>query len=207
MSNQQAAQATDPKTASGQLEVPPPGEQAPAVVDRAAAGEPVTHAEEVDLLDYYLGNGHLPGHNQGVEVLVSVGHGAAARAQRWTIRPVTWEQYQESLERARRDDDTNDSFVSSSLVVAFALPGSDVGRRLSAAVKKRQDEAKASPDGKCSGPGGARVDPPADTAALLRTMFSEEPGILMQLSSKVLALSKLDVYGPASVVWAEAPKG
>lgn len=173
------------------------------LIDAAAGGEPLTPRESDDLLSYYLSNDEMPGDTDVTPLTVRLGHGARAREFACEVHAIEWKEWQDAIERST-DKATGDfdRFVSSSWVVARAL----VKPKLGPTVVAQQNEAKGNDDGKIAGPNGARVDPPTDAADLLRRMFRKQSGALLELSAKVLELSKLANDGERAVKEVEAGK-
>ena len=149
------------------------------LVDAAVRGEALGAKESDDLLAYYLSNDALPGDADALPVTVELGHGAKARKFACEIHPIEWSEWQDARERAT-DQKTGefDAYVSASWIVARAL----ITPKLGPTVRLQQEAAKAD-DGKGS--------PPTDAADLLRRMFRRQSGSLLELSGKVLEISKL----------------
>jgi hypothetical protein len=113
---------------------------------------------------------------------------AARDAGHRLTRTFTLQVWQDGRQRAS-DEKTGEinTFVWASWNVARVL----LEPKLGPTIQRLQTAAKASEDGKIDGQGGKRVDPPADAAHLLRRMFGRQSGALLELSAKVLELSKL----------------
>lgn len=158
------------------------------LLDAAEAGNGLSPAENDDLVAYYLSNDELPGDTSVTDVEVTLGRKPIERKFKASVHPIEWSEWQDARERAT-DDKTGqfDAYVSSSWVVARAL----VTPKLGPTIARLHNAAKASEDGKIDGPDGSRIDPPADAAHLLRRMFRKQSGALLELSAKVLELSKL----------------
>lgn len=144
------------------------------VIDAAAAGESISDAEQNDLLAYFLTNDKVPGDDEAVELEVTLGNGDRKRAFRFKVTSIEWSAYQDARERAM-DAKTGDfdAFLSSSWVVARALKEPKLGPAVARAQRENPETA------------------PTDGAHLLRRMFKSQPGALLELSAKVLELSKL----------------
>lgn len=172
------------------------------LIDHAAAGGALMQQEADDLVGYYLSNDGLPGDKDTVPLKVKIGNGPKAREFEMVVRPIEWSEWQDSRTRAT-DEKTGEfeAYVAASYNVARAL----VKPQLGPTVMRQQAEAKAAPDQKITGPDGTRIDPPKDGAHLLRRMFHRQSGIVLELSSKVLELSKLNSDN-ASVKEVEAGK-
>lgn len=171
-----------------------------ALSEAAAAREPLTKEESQDLLDFYLSNNELPGDDEPLTLTTTLGHGKAERELGVTVHTILWEEWQDSRERATVKD-VFDPFVSASWIVARAL----ITPKLGPVVAAQQAEAQASADKMIEGPKGTRIPPAADAAHLLRRMFSKQSGALLELSGKVLGISKLQ-DGVSSVREVEAGK-
>lgn len=158
------------------------------LIDAAADGHALAPQESDDLVAYYLSNGELPGDTDVEELEVTLAHGSKARKFKCSVHPIEWSEWQDARERATNEKTgTFDAFVSSSWVVGRAL----VTPKLGPTVARLQQEASRSDDGKIAGPKGSRIDPPEDAAHLLRRMFRKQSGSLLELSGKVLEVSKL----------------
>lgn len=142
------------------------------LIDAAAAGDTLSQPESDDLLAYYLTNESLPGDDDIVELEVKLGNGAKARRFRCSVHTIEWSEWQDAQERATNDKNELDSYVMSSWIVARAL----VTPKLGPTVLKLQSESE---------------DAPSDSADLLRRMFKSQSGALLELSAKVLTISKL----------------
>lgn len=140
------------------------------------------------MVAYFLSNDELPGDSAEHDLTVKLGHGPKAKQFACTVRSIDWDTWQDARERAT-DEKTGkfDAYVSSSWVVARALFKPALGPT----VQRLQAVAKAADDEKIDGPKGSRIDPPADAAHLLRRMFHRQSGALLELSAKVLEVSKL----------------
>jgi len=157
-----------------------PGEpDAPArngdqLVAAAARGEGLAPEESADLLAYYLSNEALPGDEKTLPVTIELGHGDGAREFRCEIHPIEWSEWQDARERAT-DQKTGefDGYVLASWNVARALVTPKLGPTVARLQKEQPDKA------------------PPDGAALLRRMFRRQSGALIELSAKVLEISKL----------------
>jgi hypothetical protein len=165
-----------------------PSRSSDELLDAAAAGEVLAPAEHDDLVAYYLDNGEMPGDTTGYALEVTLGHGATAKRFACKVRAIEWSEWQDGRQRAS-DEKTGEinTFVWASWNVARVL----LEPKLGPTIQRLQTAAKASEDGKIDGQGGKRVDPPADAAHLLRRMFGRQSGALLELSAKVLELSKL----------------
>lgn len=152
------------------------------LIDAAGAGAPLHPADQVDLLDYFLTNAGLPGDDDPIPVEFTIGQGATERKEVWSVRTITWEEYQDAVDQAT-DEKTGDRdvYLTASWVVARALVSPQLGPRVRAA--QEQDPKKA----------------PTDAAQLLRRMFAKQSGVLLELSGEVLAASKLGVNGTGGV--------
>lgn len=158
------------------------------LIGAAAEGLPMTGSEAGDLLDYYLTNKGLPGKGKAKDLNVELGYGDDVRTFRCSIHTVEWSEWQDSLIRATNEKTGDfDRFVAASWCLARAL----VTPKLGPAVVRMQQEAKDSPDGKIDGADGGRVGPPKDAAHLLRRMFADQSGALLELNGKVLEISRL----------------
>ena len=181
----------------------PPARTGNDLIDAGANGEPLTGTESDDLLEYFLTNKSVPGSKTPKTLEVELGHGDDVRKFRCQIRRVEWSEWQDSIERAT-DQKTGDfdRFVAASWCVARALVSPVMGP----AVVAMQNEAQKSPDGKIGGKGGERIAPPTDAAHLLRRIFAEQSGALLELNAQVLTISRL-ANEPQSVREVEAGKG
>lgn len=158
------------------------------LISAAAKGESLRGDEQADLLSYYLTNDGLPGDDKPRPVRVTVGEGRHERTTTWQVRTIAWEEWQDAIDRTT-DEQTGmrDTFATASWIVARAL----VDPKLGPALKVLREKAAAEPDGRRPGPGGERLDSPADAAGVLRQMFRKQSGVLFELSATVLTLSKL----------------
>jgi hypothetical protein len=140
----------------------------------AALGEGLTPAEHDDMVAFYLSNEGLPGDDEITDLTVKLGHGSKARTFACSVHPIEWSEWQDARERATNEKAGRfDAFVSASWIVARAL----VTPKLGPTVARLQAED----------PGKA----PEDAAQLLRRMFRKQSGALLELSGKVLEISKL----------------
>lgn len=160
----------------------------PELIEAAAADSGLTAGESEDLLAYYLQNGELPGDSDTLDVEVELGHGGHKRKLTCTVKPITWAEWQDAQDRAASDDGTKfDTYVAASWNVARAL----VRPQLGPLVLRQRQQAKDSEDGLVDGPDGRRLKPVDDGAQLLRRMFLKQSGALLDLSAKVVEISKL----------------
>lgn len=160
----------------------------PSLIERSSLGETLSTGEAGDLLEYYLTNKGLPGGKKVKPLELTVGHGDDVGTFKCSIRAIEWTEWQDSIERAT-DKKTGDldRFVAASWAVARAL----VTPKLGTAVAQLQAQAKTEADGKIAGEDGERISPPTDGAHLLRRMFGRQSGVLLQLSSEVMEISRL----------------
>lgn len=151
----------------------PPARRGDELLTAAAAGGDVTQREAQDLVGYFLTNDGLPGDDEPIPVKWTVGTGSKERSNTWMVKPISWEEWQDGVDRAT-DGDTGvmDTYVAASWHVARALVEPALGPK----VKQAQ---AASP--------GA----PQDAAELVRRMFKKQAGVLLELSAAVLKISKL----------------
>ena len=148
------------------------------LLDAAASGAGLSSKESDDLLAYYLSNNALPGDADTVSLTVELGHGAKARKFACEVHPIEWSEWQDARERATNDKTGEfDAYVSASWIVARAL----VTPKLGPTVVGLQKDAEH----------GGESDAPTDAAHLLRRMFSKQSGALLEISGKVLEISKL----------------
>jgi len=148
------------------------------LVDAAVSGESLGPKDSDDLLAYFLSNDALPGDTEVVSLTVELGHGAKARKFACEVHPIEWSEWQDARERATNDKTGEfDAYVSASWIVARAL----VTPKLGPTVVGMQQDAEH----------GGKSDPPLDAADLLRRMFRKQSGALLEVSGKVLEISKL----------------
>lgn len=158
---------------SGTGPAEPSGRSGRELVDAAANGGGLTEAEHGDLLDYYLSNNELPGDADELSLTVELGH-RSKRTFSCVVHPIDWDEWQDARQRATSEKTGRfDAFISSSWTVARAL----VTPKLGPTVARLQSED----------PKGA----PSDAAHLLRRMFAKQSGALLELSGKVLEISRL----------------
>lgn len=145
-----------------------------ALIDAAAEGADLSTKESDDLLAYYLTNDGLPGDTDVTPLTVRLGNGKAARDFRAEVHTIEWTEWQDARERAT-DEKTGefDAYVSASWIVARALVTPKLGPAVARAQQQNPETA------------------PADGADLLRRMFRSQSGALLELSAKILELSKL----------------
>lgn len=166
----------------------PPARGGVQLIDAAAEGLNLTPGESDDLVAFFVSNGEMPGDKAPLPLELKLGHGSAAKTFKCAIKPITWSEWQDARKRATNETTGDfDPYVSSSWVVARSL----VKPILGPTVLRMLDEAKEAEDDKIAGPGGKRIDPPTDSAELLRRMFEKQSGVLLELSGKVLDISKL----------------
>lgn len=156
-----------------------PGDAQPSragadLIDAAAGGAELKAKEADDLLGYFLTNEGMPGDEDVVDLELTLGHGDRARAFKCSIHTIEWSEWQDARDRAT-DVKTGefDTYVSASWIVARALVTPKLGPTIMAMQAEDKDTA------------------PGDSAALLRRMFKRQSGALLELSGKVLEISKL----------------
>lgn len=161
------------------------------LITAAAGGGPLSEREKVDLLDYFVANGQLPGDAKPKRLEFTIGSGPEAVSNVWQARRIGWEEWFDAQQRAT-DDKTGqlDGFIAASYVVARAL----IDPKLGPVVNRQQQLAERASDKKIDSPEG-RIEPPADSAMLLRRMFRKQGGVLLELSSEIRRHSKLTVEG------------
>lgn len=142
------------------------------LLNAAAAGGGITPAENDDLVAYYLANGELPDDSKPTRLRVKLGdHG---RAFSCVVHKITWDEWQDGLERATSNKTgQTDTYVWSAWNVARALIEPKLGPVV--AGLQRDDPDKA----------------PENAAELLQRMFRKQSGALLELNTKVLEVSKL----------------
>lgn len=192
---------TTPTTPSGPAE---DGQE--TLIDRAAAGESITAQQEDDLVAYYLGNGRLPGHEYPETIELTLGVPPREKKFYAEIQRVEWEEWIEAQTKALLAGGGQDRFLRASMTIAFALRGK-LAESLRREYQRQITEAKAHPKGLVKNPKGEMVKPAADTAELLRAIFADEPGVLIEAEQDVLRLSKIGELAGPSVKVIEAPKG
>lgn len=159
-----------------------------ALIDAAADDRSLGQKASDDLLAYYLSNEGLPGDDSVTPLTVKLGHGDGVREFGCEVSTIEWDEWQDARQRATNEaEGTFDAYISASWIVARAL----VTPKLGQTVARQQEEASKATDGKIEGPKGERLTPPTDAAHLLRRMFRRQSGALLELSGKVLELSKL----------------
>lgn len=164
------------------------------LIAAAAKGEDLREDEQVDLLDYFIANGDLPGDDDPVPLEFEIGEGRKRRTNTWQVHRIGWDEWTDAESRGRDEESGRfDGFVIASYVVARALVLPQLGPK----VKAQQEEAKANPDGKIDGRdengNPIRVKPPLDAAELLRRMFAKQGGTLLSMSAEVRRISKLSI--------------
>lgn len=140
----------------------------------AAGGNALSQVENDDLVAYYLSNEQLPGDDEVHPLTVELGHGKQKKKFRCEVHTIEWDDWQDAREKAF-DEKKNqfDAYVSSSWVVGRALVKPRLGPTVIRLQKEKPDTA------------------PEHAAELLQRMFRKQSGALLELSAKVLELSKL----------------
>lgn len=168
-----------PQTSLGQRDGQRTQRAGDELLDAAASGVPISPPEQDALLGHYLGNVPKPGTTQKDEIDVEVDLGRDRAKWRCTIKPIGWPQWQESQMQGTKGDGSIDTMVIAAWNVAQGL----VKPQLGPVVQRLQAE-----------------DPenaPQHAPALLIDFFEKQPGSLLELSQKVLEISKLQVQNDA----------
>ncbi len=168
---------------------------------RAAQEGRSTPEQEQDLLDWFFERGALPGHETPFPGSVDVGAGESARQWAFSFRSLEWDEYIAHSKLAREQGNgTVDEFVLASINVAAVLKTPNLKVR----VERLAEEARRN-DGKVK-VGNVLVDAPKGIPGLLRLLFAQEPGALLDINQLVLKTSKLTGAAPTARL-ADAPKG
>lgn len=142
------------------------------LVDAAAVGGSLSPAENDDLVAYYLDHEELPGDSEPKDLTVTLGTGRKAKVFSCSVHAIEWDEWQDARERATTSE-RFDAYVSSSWIVARALVTPKLGPTVARLQAEKPDSA------------------PENAAELLQRMFRKQSGALLELSGKVLELSKL----------------
>jgi hypothetical protein len=177
-------QADDRSGLSAALEGSERGEERPRSTDdeligRAADGEKLGAVEQDALTAYFLGDRRArPGETPQDEKEFDVEIGPTGTdAELWRIKcaPITWDQWQAAQKlgvKRERGVDELEALKRASYVCAYGIVKPDLG------------EVRMGIDSDVR---------PADTAQMLRDFFRKNPGVILQLETEILRLSRLAI--------------